>query len=29
VLAKSVDDLQLRLQQMKRLSNQNADPTRP
>jgi hypothetical protein len=29
VLAKSVDDLQLRLQQMKRLSNQNADPARP
>jgi hypothetical protein len=29
VLAKSVDDLQLRLQQMKRLSNQNADPSRP
>ncbi len=29
VLAKSVDDLQLRLQQMKRLNNQNADPSRP
>ena len=29
VLAKSVDDLQLRLQQMKRLSNQNADPAKP
>jgi predicted RNase H-like nuclease (RuvC/YqgF family) len=29
VLAKSVDDLQLRLQQMKRLNNQNADPPKP
>jgi hypothetical protein len=29
VLAKSVDTLQLRLQQMKRLSNQNADPAKP
>jgi proteasome lid subunit RPN8/RPN11 len=29
VLAKSVDDLQLRLQQVKRLNNQNADPPKP
>jgi hypothetical protein len=29
VLAKSVDDLQLRLQHMKRLNNQNADPAKP
>jgi hypothetical protein len=29
VLAKSVDELQLRLQQVKRLNNQNADPPKP
>ena len=29
VLAKSVDDLQFRLQKMKRLSNQSADPAKP
>ena len=29
VLAKSLDDMQLKMQQMKRLSNQNADPAKP
>ena len=29
VLAKSVDELQLRIQQMKRLSNQSPEPAKP